>query len=60
MMLDWLNEAEAAKQLRRAIDEVYSKTRIRTGDLGGTATTDVFTQAVCDQVKRFVQEAQPL
>jgi isocitrate dehydrogenase (NAD+) len=57
MMLDWLGETEAAKQIRRAIDEVYSKTRIRTPDLGGTATTDVFTSAVVDQVKRFVQEA---
>jgi isocitrate dehydrogenase (NAD+) len=57
LMLDWLNEPEAAKQLRRAIDEVYSKTRIRTPDLGGTATTDVFTNAVIDQVRRFVQEA---
>jgi isocitrate dehydrogenase (NAD+) len=60
MMLEWLGENEAAKNLRRAIDEVYAKTRIRTGDLGGTATTDVFTNAVCDQVRRFVQEAQPL
>jgi len=57
MMLEFLNEPEAAKQVRRAIDEVYSKTRIRTPDLGGTATTDVFTNAVIDQVKRYVQEA---
>jgi isocitrate dehydrogenase (NAD+) len=60
MMLDWLGETVAAKHVRRAIDEVYSKTRIRTGDIGGTATTDVFTRAVCDQVRRFVQEGQPL
>ncbi len=60
LMLEWLGELEAAKYVRRAIDEVYSKTRIRTPDLGGTATTDVFTSAVIDQVRRFVQEATPL
>jgi isocitrate dehydrogenase (NAD+) len=58
LMLDWLGEPDMGKIVRRAIDEVYTKTRIRTPDVGGTATTDVFTQAVCDQVKRLIQETQ--
>jgi isocitrate dehydrogenase (NAD+) len=58
MLLEYLGEAQAAKWVRKAIDEVYSKTRIRTPDLGGPATTDVFTHALIDQVKRFAQEAQ--
>lgn len=57
MMLDHLGELQAAKWVRKAIDEVYSRTRIRTPDLGGPATTDVFTQAVADNVKRFRQES---
>lgn len=57
MMMDHLGELQAGKWIRKAIDEVYSRTRIRTPDLGGPATTDVFTQAVVDNVKRFRQEA---
>ncbi len=56
LMLDHLGEPLAAKQLRRAVYEVYARTKIRTPDLGGPATTDVFTQAVIDQVHRFVLE----
>ena len=58
LMMEYLNEPAAAKQIRRAIDQVYAHTKIRTPDLGGPATTDIFTSAVVDQVRRFVLEAQ--
>ena len=47
MMLDHLGEKEAAARLMKAIETVTAK-RIHTPDLGGEATTDVVTEAVCD------------
>jgi isocitrate dehydrogenase (NAD+) len=46
MMLDHVNLQEKAKRLRDAIDDVLCKDNIRTGDLGGKATTRQFTDAV--------------
>ncbi|MEV6236052.1 tartrate dehydrogenase [Lentzea sp. NPDC051838] len=50
LMLDHLGHAEAAAEVERAIADVLAKTPIRTPDLGGTATTDTFAQAVLDHV----------
>jgi len=47
MMLAHLGEDEAAGQLMRAVEAVTGK-RIHTPDLGGEATTDIVTEAVCD------------
>ncbi len=49
MMLDHLGEKEAAQRLMRAIETVTGK-RIHTPDLGGEATTDIVTEAVCDSL----------
>ncbi len=46
MMLDWLGLTEASRRLDRALLRVYSEGRVRTSDLGGTATTTEFTDAV--------------
>jgi isocitrate dehydrogenase (NAD+) len=46
MMLEWLDLAEASQRLDRALLRVYSEGRVRTTDLGGTATTVEFTDAV--------------
>ena len=47
MMLDHVGKArEAAKRLRDAIDARSSTDNVRTGDLGGKATTREFTQAI--------------
>jgi tartrate dehydrogenase/decarboxylase/D-malate dehydrogenase len=47
MMLEHLGEPEAAARLMDAIEAVTAR-RVHTPDLGGEATTDVVTSAVCD------------
>jgi isocitrate dehydrogenase (NAD+) len=46
MMLDWLGYEPIAKQVEKAVLEVYTEGKVRTGDLGGKATTAEFTQAI--------------
>jgi isocitrate dehydrogenase (NAD+) len=46
LMLDHLGERDAAARIRRALDLVLTEGRIRTGDLGGTATTTAFAEAI--------------
>src|SRR5215467_12587478 len=46
MMLAWLGLTEASRRFDKALLRVYSEGRVRTGDLGGTATTKDFTDAV--------------
>jgi isocitrate dehydrogenase (NAD+) len=46
MMLDWLDLPKAARQLEAAIQKVYVESKVRTGDLGGKATCEQFTQAI--------------
>jgi isocitrate dehydrogenase (NAD+) len=50
MMLDHVEHQDKAKRLRTAIDKVLREDNIRTGDLGGKASTKEFTKAV---VKRL-------
>jgi isocitrate dehydrogenase (NAD+) len=50
MMLDHLGELDAAKRLRRALEDVIVKDVIRTRDLGGTASTKEFGDAVARRV----------
>jgi len=47
LMLEHLGEREAALRLMRAVETVTGK-RIHTPDLGGEATTEIVTEAVCD------------
>lgn len=46
MMLEHLDEMDAAAKLRGAIERVYAETDIRTGELGGSSGTTAFTEAV--------------
>jgi isocitrate dehydrogenase (NAD+) len=46
LMLEWLELPELAKRLDRALTRVYAEGKVRTGDLGGKATTTEFTAAV--------------
>jgi isocitrate dehydrogenase (NAD+) len=46
LMLRYLNEKEAADRIENAIRAVFTKGEVRTGDLGGTATTDEFVGAI--------------
>jgi isocitrate dehydrogenase (NAD+) len=46
LMLRYLNEKEAADRIENAIRAVFTSGDIRTGDLGGKATTDEFVDAI--------------
>jgi len=45
MMLEFLGEAEAARELMAAVEAVTAEGRVRTPDLGGRATTREVTEA---------------
>lgn len=47
MMLEHLGEQEASVRLMNAIEAVTAK-KIHTPDLGGEATTEIVTNALCD------------
>ena len=48
MMLDHLGEAKAAKRVIRAIETVTEQGKVKTPDLGGSATTSDMAQALLD------------
>jgi len=47
MMLDHIDRNELAHQLRRAIHQTLNEDKVRTGDLGGTASTKELLYAAC-------------
>ena len=51
MMLDHVKRKDLGDRLRQAIDDVLNKDQVRTGDLGGTATTDQYAKALVARVK---------
>ena len=50
MMLDHVGHADLADRARRAIAGTLNQDQVRTGDLGGKATTREFSAAVCARV----------
>ena len=46
LMLRYLSEKQAADQIENAVRAVFTKGNVRTGDLGGKATTKQFVEAV--------------
>jgi len=52
MLLTHLGEAEAAQKLQHAIESVYREGKHLTGDVGGTASTQEFTDAVVSTAKK--------
>jgi isocitrate dehydrogenase (NAD+) len=52
MMLDYIGETAAAARIRAALDRVLEAGVVRTHDLGGTASTTEFTEAVCREVEK--------
>ncbi|MEA2839342.1 MAG: tartrate dehydrogenase/decarboxylase / D-malate dehydrogenase [Methylobacteriaceae bacterium] len=48
MMLEHLGQRAAADRLMRAVERVTADPSLHTPDLGGKATTEEVTQAVCD------------
>lgn len=51
MLLDHLNEPATANKIRLAVDQVLSDGRVRTPDLGGTATTEQLGTAIAEATR---------
>lgn len=51
MLLTHLGETEAAEKLQYAVETVYREGKYLTGDVGGTASTEEFTDAVLKVIK---------
>ncbi|HTI38846.1 MAG TPA: isocitrate dehydrogenase (NAD(+)) [Vicinamibacterales bacterium] len=54
LMLDYLGERERAERIRTALTRVLTDGRVRTRDLGGTARTTEFTDAICREIESAV------
>ncbi len=52
MMLHHLGESTAGTKIEKALLELYARAEVRTGDLGGSATTDQFTDALSGLIAR--------
>jgi isocitrate dehydrogenase (NAD+) len=51
LMLDHIGERAAAERIRGALGRVLAAGQTRTRDLGGTATTTEFTEAICGEIQ---------
>ena len=51
-MLDHIGETARAVRIRAALVHVLSERKTRTRDLGGTATTTEFTDAICKEIEK--------
>jgi len=51
MLLVHLGEKAAAHKLQTAVEAVYRTGKSLTGDVGGTASTEEFTDAVVKTIK---------
>ncbi len=51
LMLDHVKLQDKATRLRTAIDQTLNLDKVRTGDLGGTANTVAFTQALVSRIR---------
>jgi isocitrate dehydrogenase (NAD+) len=51
MMLDYCKLHEMGERLRQGIDQTLNIDKVRTGDLGGTASTAQFTRALVARLK---------
>jgi isocitrate dehydrogenase (NAD+) len=50
MMLDHVKLHDKATRVRKALDDTLNIDKIRTGDLGGSASTSAFAKAVVNRV----------
>ncbi|MEA2624011.1 MAG: isocitrate dehydrogenase [Candidatus Binatota bacterium] len=50
LMLEDLGERDAARRIRRAVETVLGEAKVRTRDLGGTATTAEYVDALLREV----------
>jgi isocitrate dehydrogenase (NAD+) len=52
LMLEDLGEPEAASKVRGAVERVLAAGKVRTGDLGGSATTREYVEALVADIRR--------
>jgi isocitrate dehydrogenase (NAD+) len=52
MMLDYLGERERSQHIRESLERVLLAGHVRTRDLGGTASTIEFTEALCGEIEK--------
>jgi tartrate dehydrogenase/decarboxylase/D-malate dehydrogenase len=57
MLLEHLGETAAANAVMDAIEQVTANSALHTRDLGGSATTEQVTQAVCTHIARYIEAA---
>jgi len=50
MMLDHVERQDLARRMRKAIDLTLNEDKVRTRDLGGTASTEQFTQSIIERL----------
>ncbi|AOY75907.1 isocitrate dehydrogenase (NAD(+)) [Clostridium formicaceticum] len=50
MMLDYIGETSAATLVREAVAAVIKEGKATTQDIGGTATTEAITEAICNYI----------
>jgi len=58
MLLEHLGEHQAAARMMRAVESVTADQALHTRDLGGTATTEQVTQAVCQHLRQAAGQAR--
>jgi isocitrate dehydrogenase (NAD+) len=51
MMLEHVGRGDLARRMRLGIDQTLNKDQVRTGDLGGTASTEELTRALISRLK---------
>ena len=55
MMLRYLGEHNVANKIEEALEKVFIEGKVLTVDLGGSATTDEFTDELCKYVSEYVK-----
>ncbi|HYL99014.1 MAG TPA: isocitrate/isopropylmalate family dehydrogenase, partial [Blastocatellia bacterium] len=53
LMLRYIGERQAAERIQSALEKVLQEGKVRTGDLGGHATTIEFTNAIINALSPF-------
>ena len=54
MMLDYMNEKPAGDLIRKAVFTVLKEGKCLTNDIGGNASTDEITDAICNAIKKYI------
>lgn len=58
LMLEHLGRADLADIIVESIEQVLLDNQVRTPDLGGTSTTSEMGTAICESIKKEIQERQ--